>query len=336
MSMTADQIVDRRRLRRKLSFWRVLGFLAVLIIIVGGYVAFAGRDAFPLVSEAQIARVTISGFITDDRERNELLARLAHSDNVRGVIVAIDSTGGATAGGESLYENLRRLAAAKPTVATVGTFGASAAYMAAIATDHIVARRSSITGSIGVIFQYPEVSKLLDNLGVRVEEEKSAPLKAEPSPFKPASPEARAVLQGVIRDTYDWFVDIVAERRKLSRPDALTLADGRIFTGRQAVAANLVDEIGGEDVAVAWLGTKGVDIKLPVRDWKPSRSGGGVFSFADAAVLWVAQRVGISPDLLRGGVLDRILPQSLKLDGLLSVWQGSSGGADGSIDGAQR
>ena len=334
MSMTADQIVDRRRLRRKLSFWRVVGFLAAMVLIVGGYVAVNGRDAFPLTSELQIARVSISGFITDDRERNELIARLARNDNVKGVILAIDSTGGATAGGESLYENIRRLAAAKPTVATIGTFGASAAYMAAIASDHIVARRSAITGSIGVLFQYPEVSKLLDNLGVKVEEEKSAPLKAEPSPFRPASPEAKAVLQGVIRDTYDWFVDIVAERRKLARPDALQLADGRVFTGRQAVAVNLVDEIGGEDVAVAWLGTRGIDVKLPVRDWKPVRSGGGVFPFADAAVLWIAQRMGIGP--LRGEVLDRILPQSLKLDGLLSVWQGSPGGPDGSVDGAQR
>ena len=336
MSMTADQIVDRRRLRRKLSFWRVVGFLAVLIIIVGGYIGYAGRDAFPLAAEAQIARVSISGFITDDRDRNEMLAKLAKDDNVKGVIIAIDSTGGSTTGGESLYENIRRLTAAKPTVATVATFGASAAYMAAIGTDHIVARRSSITGSIGVLFQYPEVSKLLDNLGVRVEEEKSAPLKAEPSPFKPASPEAKAVLQGVIKDTYDWFVDIVAERRKLARPDALTLADGRVYTGRQAVAVNLVDEIGGEDVAIAWLGTKGVDTKLPVKDWRPTRRSSGFFSFSDAAILWIAQKIGIAPDLVRGGVLDRILPESLKLDGLLSVWQGSTGGPDGSVDGAQR
>jgi protease-4 len=265
-----------------------------------------------------------------------MLDQIGRSDSVKGVLVAIDSTGGATVGGEALYEALLRLSGKKPTVATMGTVGASAAYMAAIAADHVIARRTTITGSIGVLFQYPEVSKLLDNLGVKVEEEKSAPLKAEPSPFKPASPEARAVLQGVIRDTYDWFVDIVAERRKLARPDALTLADGRVYTGRQALAVNLIDEIGGEDVALAWLGTKGVDVKLPVKDWKPSRAGGGVFSFADAAVLWVAQRMGVSPDLLRGGVLDRILPQSLKLDGLLSVWQGSSGGADGSVDGAQR
>ena len=132
--------------------------------------------------------------------------------------MAINSTGGATTGGEALYEALRKLAAKKPTVATVGTFGASAAYMAAIATDHIVARRTSITGSIGVIFQYPEVSELLDKLGVRVEEIKSAPLKAEPSPFKPATRGGQGGRSPASSATpIDWFVDIVAERRGLPR-----------------------------------------------------------------------------------------------------------------------
>src|SRR5690606_13054620 len=160
----------------------------------------------------------------------ELLDEIGRSNAVKGVIVAIDSTGGATAGGEALYEALLRLSAKKPTVATMGTVGASAAYMAAIGTSHVIARRPTLTGSIGVLFQYPEVSQLLDKVGVQMEEVKSSPLKAEPSPFKPASPEALAVIGSVVRDTYDWFVDIVAERRGLERSDALVLADGRIFT----------------------------------------------------------------------------------------------------------
>ncbi len=334
MSMTADQIVDRRRLRRKLAFWRVVGFLALLIVIAGGFIAYAGRDAFPLLAEDQIARVTVSGFITDDRARNELLARLAKADAVKGVIVAIDSTGGATAGGEALYEGIRRLAGKKPTVATIATVGASAAYMTAIAADHIVARRTSITGSIGVLFQYPEVSEMLDKLGVNVEDVKSAPLKAEPNPFKPTTEEARAVLQGVVNDSFNWFVDIVAERRGLPRDTARTLADGRIYTGRQALDARLIDEIGGEQVAVDWLGTKGIDPRLPIRDWKPATSGGGLIPFADAAVLWLAEKTGLAPALIRGGVLDRILPEGLKLDGLRSVWQVSAGGSSGSAEGA--
>jgi protease IV len=327
MTFEADQIIDRRRLRRKLSFWRVAAFIVLVVAIVGGYAIYAGRDGLPEFASPQIARVTLNGFITDDREQNELLQRLAETNAVKAVIVSIDSTGGVTAGGEALYENLRRLTEAKPTVATVGTFAASAAYMAAIATDHIVTRRTSITGSIGVLFQYPEVSELMDKIGVAVEEVKSSPLKAEPSPFKPPSPEATAVIAGVVRDTYEWFVDIVAERRDLPRATALRLADGRIFTGRQALAEKLVDEIGGEEEAIAWLADEhGIDADLPVKDWEPTRPGSGFFPYADALILWFAQRTGLSPDLLRGGIIDRFLPDRLKLDGLLSVWQGPVGG----------
>lgn len=335
MTLDADQIVDRRRLRRKLSFWRVAAFVLLALVIIAAIGFFSGRETFSALAPPQIARVTISGFITDDRDQTELFDRLARTDGVKGVIVAINSTGGATSGGEALYEGLRRLAAKKPTVAAVGTFGASAAYMAAIATDHIVARRTSITGSIGVIFEFPEISQLMKTLGVNIDEIKSAPLKAEPSPFHPASDEAKAVIQSMIKDSYDWFVDIVAERRGLQRNDALTLADGRVFTGRQALAAKLVDEIGGEEAALAWLGSKGVDMKLSVRDWKPERSSGGFFS-ADAALLWLARELGLGPEFLRGSVIDRVLPERLKLDGLLSVWQASSSGDDGPAVGAAK
>ena len=325
MSMTADQIVDRRRLRRKLTFWRVVGFIAVILVIVVAIAVGPGRDGGTLFPQPQIARVTVSGFIADDRAEGEMLATLAKDASVKGVIVAIDSTGGSTTGGEALYESLRKLADAKPTAATVGTFGASAAYMAAIATDHIVARRTSITGSIGVIFEYPEVSALLDKLGVKVETIKSAPLKAEPNPFTPTTDDARAVIQGIVADTFSWFVGIVAERRHLPHDQALTLADGRIYTGQQALDAKLIDELGGEDVALAWLGSKGVDAKLPIKDWQPERHGRDIFSLAGAALVWIAQAAGLDPAFLPAAVLDRVLPESLKLDGLLSVWQGSSG-----------
>jgi protease-4 len=337
MTFEADQIVDRRRLKRKLTFWRVVAFVVALIAILAAFGLSEGLDAVPGLAEPQIARLTVDGFISDNRRQTELIDKLGRTGAVKAVIVAIDSTGGATAGGEALYESLRKLAAKKPTVATVGTFGASAAYMAAIATDHIVARRSSITGSIGVLFQYPEVSKLMDTLGVRVEELKSAPLKAEPSPFRPASEEAKAVIQGVINDTYDWFVDIVAERRGLARTDAKTLADGRIFTGRQALAANLIDEIGGEEQAIDWLASKkGVDKKLPVKDWKPRSDRSSLFSLSDAAAAWIATKLGLPPSVLGGsGMIDRLIPNSLKLDGLLSVWQGPAGGIDDPARGAE-
>jgi protease-4 len=324
--MTADQIVDRRRLRRKVSFWRFIGVIAV-ILAVGGAILAVGvnSNGGGLVKQPQIARISISGFIAEDRDQAEMLDKLAKNDAVKGVIVSINSTGGSTTGGEALYEGLRKLAAAKPTVATIGTVGASAAYMAAIATDHIVARRTSITGSIGVIFEYPEVSQLLDKLGVRVEDIKSAPLKAEPDPFHPTSDEARAVVQGLVNDTFNWFVDIVAERRKLDRALALTYADGRIYTGQQALNVKLIDELGGEEAAVAWLGSRGVDAKLPVKDWEPQRPGRGPFSLSASVADWLLRTLGLAPGI-SPTLIDRLLPDGLKLDGLLSVWQGSSGG----------
>jgi protease-4 len=202
--------------------------------------------------------------------------------------------------------------------------------MAALATDHIVARRSTLTGSIGVIFEYPEVSQLMDKLGIRLEEIKSAPLKAEPSPFHPASEEARQVMAGIVNDTYRWFVGLVAERRNLAPAEALRLADGRIYTGQQALQAKLIDAIGGEDVAIAWLEEKGVAADLPVRDWSPQRGGGFLapFSITNPLVLWVAQQLGIAPAVVPLLGVEGIIPDRLKLDGLLSVWHVSSAAAE--------
>jgi len=325
MSMDADQILDRRRLRRKLTTWRILAFVAAALAVVGGALLAAGPDGIAGRSRPHIARVTISGFISENRAELDLIDKVANSDAVQGVIVSINSGGGATAGGEALYEAIRKLAAEKPTVASIRTVGASAAYMTAIATDHIVAYRSSITGSIGVLFQSPELSGAMDKLGIKLTEVKSSPLKAAPSPFAPPSPESLAVIDGMIRDTYNWFVDIVAERRKLDRPKALALADGRVYSGHQALEAGLIDEIGGEEAAIGWLTTKrGVDARLRIIDWEPEGSS-SPFSFASAAFAWLAREAGFAPDWLRGNALSGLIPARLQLDGLLSVWQAPAG-----------
>jgi len=318
MSMTTEQIVDRRRMRRRLGFWRLIGIVALIGVVVLGAIAFAGRDAFPGLERDQIARVTIEGFIGDDRRRLRLLDEIIESDAVKAVVVNIDSTGGSTAGGEALYEKLKEVAEAKPTTATIASVGASAAYMAAIATDRIYARRTSITGSIGVLFQYPKLDELLDNWGVGVETIKSSPLKASPSPFEETTPAARAVIAALVRDSYDWFVDIVAEERGMERSEALRLADGRIYSGSQALEVSLIDAIGGEDAAIAWLGEEhDIDTDLPVTDWKVRDDADGL-PFARIAA-WMAEITGIDAVLgLR--LADRVLPEALFLDGLMSVW----------------
>jgi protease-4 len=277
MAADAELLIDRRRLRRKLSLWRVLG-IGGLVVAAGavGFRVRAGTES-PLFGavQPQIARISVSGFIAGSEATTKLMKRIGESSAVQGVVVSINSPGGTTTGSEELFRNLRQLAEKKPIVAFVDGTAASGAYITAIAADHIVARETAIVGSIGVLFQYPDVSGLLDKVGVKVESIKSSPLKAEPSGFSPTSPEARAALAAVVGDPYGWFKGLVADRRKLSEADLARVADGRVFSGRQSVPLKLVDELGGERQAVAWLETeRKVAKNLPVRDWKPASESG--------------------------------------------------------------
>lgn len=316
MALRADDLIDRRRLRRKLTFWRV----AAIIVAAAGLVALSAwvyGDDFAGASVDHIAKVRIEGTITEDEELIKRLETIRESSTVKGVILSIDSPGGTTVGGESIYEEVRKLAGDKPVVAEVGTLAASAGYMIATATDHIVARKTSIVGSIGVLIQYPDVSGLMDKLGIKLEEVKSSPLKASPSPFKPTNDDERAMVRKLILDSYDWFVGIVAERRKMTREEALALADGSIFTGRQGVANRLIDAVGGETEAIDWLATKGVDAKLKVVEWKSTEKQGG-FLFSKAMAQSIGSALGLPG--ASGDVIEELGADRLFLDGLVSVW----------------
>ena len=317
MSQAADNWLDRRSLRRKLGFWRIIAIVFALLCGTLGWVAANGgltsRNAAP-----HIAKIRIEGTISEDEKLMALIKKVGEEEAVKGVILAIDSPGGTTAGGEALYESVRKLAEKKPVVSQVGTLAASAGYMIAVASDHIVARKSSIVGSIGVLFQYPDLSQLLTNAGIKVETIKSSPLKAEPNFFNPASEEAKSMIRRMILDSYDWFVSIVDERRpQLDRTQTLALADGSVFTGRQALANKLVDGLGGEETAIAWLKTKGVDGELEVIEWSPQ---------TETVPWWLSSR--ISSLLLRiaglgGSNADstlQFLQERLLVNGLVSQW----------------
>lgn len=310
-------IADRRSLRRKLSFWR---WMVAGLLLLAALAIFVWSGAADDVSRtrAHVARVSISGLIQDDRELLERLQRIADNDSVKALVVTISSPGGTTYGGEVLYKAIRKVAAKKPVVSDVRTLAASAGYMIALAGDTIIAGESSITGSIGVIFQYPQIKDLMDKLGVSLESIKSRPLKAEPSPFHPASDEAKSMIQGMIDDSYAWFVDLVAERRKLPRPEALLLADGRIFTGRQALKAKLVDTLGGEDEIRAFLTEKKVSKDLPIVDWEAPRKT-LPFGLGAVAANWI-KMLGYDAFPAMSG-LEKIAGDKLFLDGLVSVWQ---------------
>jgi protease-4 len=205
MSLDADTIVDRRRMRRKLTVWRVFAVLlaVVAVVAVGVALRVPGTGALGVTGAGAIARVTITGLIRTDRQRVEGLERLAKS-KAKAVIVHINSPGGTTSGSEELYDSLMRLRAAKPTVVVVDGLAASGGYIAALGADRIIAGETALVGSIGVLFQYPNVSDLLKTIGVSVETIKSSPLKAAPSGFEPTSPEARKAVEEIVMDSYAW------------------------------------------------------------------------------------------------------------------------------------
>ncbi len=317
MSSDADLLADRRSLRRKLTLWRLLAVVGVLGAAVVAGLAWTGRTPGSL-SQAHIARVTISGFISGDRRTLELIKSLENS-RAAAVLIKIDSPGGTVSGSEALYDALRRLAAKKPMVAVVDGLAASGGYIAAIGSDRIVARQSSLVGSIGVLFQIPNVGQLLNTVGVKLEEVKSSPLKAAPNGFEPTSPEARAALQRVVDDNYDWFKRLVRERRKLGDAEIATVSDGRVHTGRQAVGLRLVDELGGEPEAIAWLEReKGVAKDLSVRDWRrrSESSSYGLWSASEA----LARAAGLETlAALIARAADQ--PLGLRLDAPMALWQ---------------
>ena len=318
MSLDADAIVDRRRLRRKLTFWRVTTALVVLLAIAGGVLYFSRGGRFRGPGE-YVARIRVEGLIRNNTERTEALERLARS-SAKAVIVHIDSPGGTTAGSEQLYDSLRDLQAKKPMVVVVDGLAASGAYIAALSSEHIVAQDTSLVGSIGVLFQYPNFTDVLKTIGVRVEEIKSSPLKAAPNGFEPTSPEARAAIEAIVLDSYAWFKNLVQTRRQMNDAQLGQVADGRVFTGRQGVGLKLVDELGNEKAARAWLEKeKQIAASIPARD-VPLSPRFSEFSFLHVAA-WSFDLVGLNT-LARqieewGGAA---AVERLNLDGLLALW----------------
>jgi len=303
MSFESDLLIDRRRLKRRLFFWRAATVLAVLACVLLVLAPQLRRDG-----RAHLARLTVSGLITDNHALATAVAALAKDASVRGLIVYVDSPGGSVAGGESLHDAIAQVAAHKPVVAVMAGTAASAGYMVALPAQRIFARASTLTGSIGVLLQTGEVSGLLDKLGITAEAITSGPLKNQPSFTHPTSPQGRAVLQALVMDMYDQFVGMVAEGRHMPPEQVRALADGRAYTGRQALGLGLIDAIGGEPEARAWLAAeKGISTELPVNELR---------------VDGLARRIlvgSVAPAL--EDMMKSVLSQGLSLDGAWAIWQ---------------
>ncbi len=297
--LDADRIADRRRLKRSLTFWRLAAIVALVVLAVSAVLPFAGGT-----SGEYVARLHVTDIIYSETWRDRALRDAIDDPACKALLVRIDSPGGTFVGGESLMRGLRRVSETKPVIAVMGEMATSGGYMTALGADHIIANPGTITGSIGVIMQTADVTELLDMLGIRPEVLKSGPFKAQPNPMERFTDEAREAVQALIMDSFQQFVGMVAERRGRDREEILALADGRIFTGRQALENGLIDALGDEDSARAWLEReRGVDGDLPIRDIEPP-----------AKALWLQDLVG--------GTLGKVLfSERVRLDGLLALWQ---------------
>ena len=262
MSINADVLLDRIQLKQKLRKWQIItALIAIAAVSALGYaISGAGQtnDKGEVnvgeTSKDYIARINVDGVIASDLYRDKVLRKLVKDKHAKALILAIDSPGGTTGGSEELYDQIREISAAgKPVAVTMKTLAASGGYMTALGGDRIWAYNGTITGSIGVLMESPEFTGLAEKLGVTFNTVKSSELKASPSPFEKMTPKAKDAIQGLINSFYGVFVDMVAERRHLPHDKALALADGRVYTGTQAAANGLIDEIGGEKEALAWL-----------------------------------------------------------------------------------
>ena len=227
-------------------------FAITLFIFIASYVVTVGLGNFPLSVGEKIAVVKIEGVILDSKDIIEELREHRENKSVKAILLRIDSPGGAVAPSQEIYTEVLKIRdeGKKKIVTSMGSVAASGGYYIASASDKIVANPGSVTGSIGVILELANVSGLMKKVGVESVVIKSGKFKDVGSLFRTMMPEERELLQGVIDDTYDQFVEAVSAGRGINKEDLIPIADGRVFTGRQAKKLGLVDELGSMQDAV--------------------------------------------------------------------------------------
>lgn len=318
MALDTELVLERRRLRRRLTLWRAIAVFVGLVALMALLIRANGVSG---LGEQQIARVSFEGTIVEDRKQLQLLKELGDQDHVKAVLLFVNSPGGTTTGAEGIFEMVREVAKKKPVVAQFSTLATSAGYIVGLAADHIVARGNTITGSVGVLLQWPQVVDMLDKLGVQMKTVKSGSLKASPNPFEPIDPQSRVVAQDMVDDGFQWFVSLVRDRRSIEPGAVPGLLEGRIYSGRAALGHRLIDQIGGEAEAIRWLEARhGLAKDLKVIDRKPKAD--DLFGLS-ASVGWWARFFGLETARLASGLAKSSGLERLSLDGLISVWHPS-------------
>jgi len=293
MSLEADLLAERRRLSRRVTFWRALAVIGAIAALAA---MFGKGNMGGLASNDHVLRLRIEGVITEDRRLLEVIEEAGRDASARAMLLVIDSPGGSMSGGEALHGALKRFAEKKPIVALMGGTAASAGYMIAMPAKHVLAREATVTGSIGVLLQSFDVSELMARLGVRPDILATGPFKGQPNPFQPMTEQGRAEMMRVLEDLHGQFIGIVARGRRMD--------EARVFTGRQALPLGLIDAIGGEAEARAWLAAqKGIAEALPVRDLEPR------------------DRVEKFLNRFAGSLIRSLMTEWLGIDAPRAVWQ---------------
>ena len=262
MSIEIELYEEQRRKMRRSSFFK--GSITTLIII--SFITLVWNRDF--ISSPHIAMYEVFGEIHDDQARETLLKKIAINEDVFGLIVKINSPGGTVVGAESLYDSLKKISDKKPVVVVIGEVGASAAYLAALAGDQLFARGNSLVGSIGVIVQYPDLSKLGELLGVSMQVVKSGEVKGGTNFFEPMSKNVIKNQELLVNDSFHWFKNLVSEKRKLVGEELDKVSQGQLFTGRMALDLGLIDAIGSSDDAILYFQNHGEQFKdLSIKDW---------------------------------------------------------------------
>jgi len=260
----SDNLVALIYLKNKIHKWKNIAILLAIFSLLLFVRLISGNSlSDKFLGGDYIANIKIKGVIIEDDYRSKILKEIANEDSVKAVIVNIDSPGGGIVGSEILFNDLRKIAAAKPMVVVMGSVAASGGYMAAVAADHIIAHNGTLTGSIGVLMESQEFTELAKKIGITFNTYKSSPLKASPSPFEKTNPLVDRVVNESISDSHRFFTDLVKSRRgdKIDNKAATVVFDGRVFTGRQALQVGLIDEIGGLDQALSYLENSQINLK---------------------------------------------------------------------------
>ena len=250
MAMTSDNFIERSLLKRKLNSWRVISVVVIILLLL----SFIGKNSnISSGGNDYIARISFHDVIEDDRKIYDLIDEVADDKHVKAVILEMDTPGGVAVAGEAIFNKIIMLKKQKPVVVSMRSVCASAGYMISVAADRIYAMNGTITGSIGVILQSAELSKLAKKIGITPITIKSGELKGNPSIAEPISEKSRETLQEMIDELHLTFVKMVAINRKIDEDKVKIIADGRVYSANKALKLGLIDEIGDENDALKWL-----------------------------------------------------------------------------------